>query len=202
MADGYKELDSKLGQEASRLSGSTDAYQKNTGDAIKQLNSIITDNAKRANPEAAQMLNDADLAWAKLVRVEGATKAAAGNKVNNGIFTPSQLLSAVRGADDSVRGRSTARGDALMQDWAQSGIKVLGDKVQNSGTFDRGINGAALAGLATNPHLIAPAAIATGLTAALYNPSITKGINYLSTARPQAAKSLAQGLRKFIPLAH
>ena len=86
--------------------------------------------------------------------------------------------------------------------WAQSGIKVLGDKVPNSGTFDRGINGAALAGLATNPHLIAPAAMATGLTAALYNPSISKGINYLSTARPQSAQSLAQALRQFIPLAH
>ena len=201
LAEGYNELDSKLGLESRRLLSSTDAYQKNTGDAVNQLNSIITDNAKRANPEAAKLLDDSAAAWAKLVRVEGATKAAASNKVNNGIFTPSQLLSAVRGADDSVRGRATARGDALMQDWAQAGIKVLGDKVPNSGTFDRGINGAAIMGAFANPHLIAPAAMATGLTAALYNPSITKGINYLSTARPQAAKSLAQGLRQFIPLA-
>jgi len=199
LADGYKEIDSKLGQEASSYLGSTDAYQKNLGNALKQLNSIVTDNAKRANPQAAQILDNADTAWAKLVRVEGAAKMAAGNKVNTGIFTPSQLMSAVRANDSSVRDRATARGEAYMQDWAQNGLKVLGDKVPNSGTFDRGINGAALVGLGASPGYAIPAGIGIGIGSAAYTKPMQKLAVKLATDRPQGAAMLADALRKYIP---
>lgn len=199
LANGYKEIDSKLTKEIASYSGSTDAYQKNLGDAFKQLQAVITDNAKRANPAAASLIDNADMAWAKLVRVEGAAKAAASNKVNTGVFTPSQLMSAVRGADQSVRDRSTARGDALMQGWAQDGLKVLGDKVPNSGTFDRGANAALIAALAANPHYIAPAAIGIGAGSAMYSPLGQKMAIGLTTRRPPQAQSLANMLRRYVP---
>jgi hypothetical protein len=199
LADGFKEIDSKLNQEIAKYSGSSDVYQRGVGDALKQLQSVITDNAKRANPEAAKLLDGADQGWAKLVRIEGAAKAAASNKSNPGTFTPGQLLSSVRANDQSVRDRATARGDALMQKWAQDGVEVLGDKVPNSGTFDRGANGAALVGLATNPQYIAPAAAAVGATGALYSTPGQKLAVALTTNRGDRAKLLAEKLRNMVP---
>jgi hypothetical protein len=201
LAEGYNELNSKLSKEIARYSGANDVYQQSVGDALKQLQSTLKDNAMRANPDAAKLINAGKEGWANLVRVEGAAKAAASNKVNTGVFTPSQLMSAVRGADTSVRDRATARGDALLQDWAQTGLKVLGDKVPNSGTFDRAVNGAALVGAMTDPTLATSLAGGTAATAMLYSQVGQKALVKLATERPELAQKLAELLRKSAPYA-
>jgi hypothetical protein len=201
LAEGYNELNSKLSKEIARYSGASDVYQRTVGDVLEQLQSTLKDSAMKANPDAAKLINAGKEGWANLVRIEGASKAAAGNKVNTGVFTPSQLMSAVRGADTSVRDRATARGDALLQDWAQTGIKVLGDKVPNSGTFDRAINGASLVAGLTNPTLGAAMAAGTGATAGLYSQAGQKALIKLATERPEYAQKLAELLRKSAPYA-
>lgn len=191
--DGFKRIDSKLGNDAAKFSGSTDAYQSQVGDAIKELQRIITDNAKRANPEAASLLNSADRAWANLVPIEGAAKAAVNHQ---GVFTPSQLNLAIRGADQSVRDRATARGTALMQDLSSAGQKVLGDKIPDSGTAGRAMWGlGALATGALNPAI--PAALVGG--AGLYTSPLQALFRGAVSSRPDLAKPVAEAFNKASP---
>lgn len=170
-AQSFKELDSKLNADIARFNGG-DAYQKKVGEALMEVQRIVTDNAKRANPAAAELFKKADTAWANLVRVEGASVAAKGT---GGVFTPGQLLTAVRGADKSVRDRATARGTALMQDLANAGQSALGNKVPNSGTADRLMLGAA------------------GLGAGFANPAIPLGLLAGASAYTPWAQSLLRG---------
>lgn len=192
-AETFKELDSKLGKEAAEFAGSNDAYQKKLGGAFQQLQAIINDNAKRANPQAAALFKQADEAWANLVRVEGASVGAKGT---GGVFTPGQLTTAVRGADKSVRDRATARGAALMQDLATAGQNVLGNKVADSGTAGRlMLGGGALASSAVSPGI--PLGLLAG--AGLYTPAAQNLLRGLVSARPDAAQPIAEALRKSSP---
>jgi len=193
LPDTYKTLDSKLTSDAARYSGSTDAYQQQLGDAVKELQRVLFTNAKRSNPQAAQMLDSADQAYANLVRIEGAAGAA---KSSNGIFTPGQLLTAVKQADQSVRDRATARGTALMQDLATAGQNVLGNKVPDSGTAGRlgwGVLGAAA--------MKAPVPTVGGLLAgsAAYLPPIQSVLRAAVSSRPQSAQSVSQILNQASP---
>jgi hypothetical protein len=192
-AQSFKELDSKLAKDAARYSGSPDVYQQKVGDALAEVRRIVADNAKRANPQAAEVLKKADRAWANLVRVEGASKAGMNN---NGMFTPGQLNMAVRQADTSVRDRATARGTALMQDLGNAGQRVLGNKVPNSFTTDRAL----LAGGSLGSYMIDPT-IPAGLLAAgaMYTRPMQALLSGAVAARPQGAQATAQALRQASP---
>lgn len=192
-AESFKQLDSKLGLEAGKFSGSSDAYQKQLGDALKEFQRVIVENAKRANPAAADLMAKADAAWANLVRVEGASVAAKGT---GGVFTPGQLNTAVRQADASTRDRATARGTALMQDLSNAGQQVLGNKVQDSGTTGRLLMaGGALSSGVLNPAI--PASLLAG--AAAYSPPAQALLRGLLSARPNEAQAIAEALRKSAP---
>lgn len=192
-AETFKELDSKLTNDIAKFS-SGDAYQQKVGDALKEVQRILTDNAKRANPDAAKALKAADAAYANLVRLEG---AAVGAKGNAGVFTPGQLLTAVRGADKSARDRATARGTALMQDLATAGNAVLGNKVPNSGTADRlWLGGAALGGAG----YVSPYAVGGLLGgAALYSNPAQTLLRGAVSSRPEFAQPVANALQQASP---
>jgi len=195
LADGFKRLDSKLGGDAAKFSKSTDAYQQQVGSAIEELQRIIFENAKRANGGASDALAKADKGWANLVRVEGASKAA---QNTGGVFTPAQLNAAIRAADQSTRGRSVARGTALMQDLGQAGQNVLGNKVPNSGTADRLMLGG---GSLLGAYALSPAA-AGGLIggAAAYSAPAQAILRGLVSARPESAKAIAETVKRSGPL--
>ena len=197
-AQTLKTVSSDIGTKARQYSGSANASEQELGDALTQMGSLVNQQIGRANPTLAPTLDAIDTGWAKLVRVEGAAKSAATNKGNTGIFTPGQLMSAVRGADQSTRDRATARGQALMQDWAQNGLQVLGDRVPNSGTFDRGANAGLLAALASNPQFIPPAAVAAAVGGGAYSSMGQGLLKYGATARPPQAKALSGLLNSFI----
>lgn len=192
-AESFKELDSKLTSDIAIFSKG-DAYQQKVGHALQEAQRIITDNAKRANPEAAALFKKADQAWANLVRVEG---ASVGAKSADGVFTPGQLLTAVRGADKSVRDNATARGTALMQDLASAGQSVLGNKIPDSGTAGRLMTAGSGAAALANP-----VATIGGLLggAALYSNPAQTLLRGAVSARPQGAETLADALRKASPL--
>lgn len=186
-AEKFKEFDSKIGSDIAKFGGG-DAYQQKLGDALKEIQRIVTDNAKRANPKAAEALSAADKAYANLVRVEGASVAAKGSE---GVFTPGQLMTAVRGADKSVRDRATARGTALMQDLASAGNTVLGNKVPNSGTADRLMLGAG--GLSTyflNPLI--PAGLLAG--AGVYTGPVQSLLRGAVSSRHRLAEPVADAI--------
>jgi hypothetical protein len=192
-AEAFKELDSKLAKDVGRYGSSSDVYQQKVGDVLAQVRQIVADNAKRANPQAAGVLKQADAAWANLVRVEGASKAALNHE---GVFTPGQLNAAVRMADTSVRDRATARGTALMQDLGNAGQTVLGNKVPNSFTTDRAL----LAGGGLGAYLVEPT-IPLGLLggAALYTRPVQGLLSGAVAARPQAAQPIANAVRQTAP---
>ena len=192
-AEAFKRIDSKLAKEAARFAGAPDAYQQQLGDALGEVRASITQNALRANPPAAKMMKAADTAYANLVRVEGASKNAL---QSGGVFTPGQLGSAVRQADQSVRDRATARGTALMQDLAGAGQSVLGNKVPNSATADRLMLGAGSLGAGMlNPAI--PLSLLGG--ASLYTSPLQGLLRGAVTARPQAAQAVRQSLLQASP---
>lgn len=193
--EGFKRIDSLLGRKAAEFSGSPDAYQKQVGTAFAELQRIITENAKRANPKAAEMLGKADEAYANLVRIEGASKGAMNS---GGVFTPGQLNTAVRGADRSVRDRATARGEALLQDLGGAGQSVLGNKVPNSFTADRALMALGAGGGAAMLEPTIAAGVLSG--SALYSRPLQTALSRAVSSRPQSAEAIAEALRKSSPL--
>lgn len=186
----YKDVDSELGRIASRYGKSQMASEQEYGDAVKQLQSLLNQQMRRTNPQVAQTLQGIDEGWANLVRVEGAAKAAHNAE---GVFTPAQLNAAIRGADDSVRGRAVSRGTALMQDLGNAGQQVLGNKVPNSGTADRLWAGAGtLAAGALQPGI--PAALIAG--GAAYTRPVQSLLSAAVSARPAAAEPLAGAIAR------
>lgn len=193
-AETMKKVDSELGQMASRYGRSSVASEQELGDALKQLQALLREQVGRNSPEASKAVRAADAGWANLVRVEGAAKAA---KNSDGVFTPAQLNAAIQQADNSTRKRAVSRGTALMQDLGNAGQNVLGNKVPNSGTFDRAALGlGGLASYAVDP-LIPAALIGGGL--AYTNPAqaLLRG---LVSARPGAAQPVAGLLNDAAPM--
>ena len=193
-AEGFRRFDSKSGLEASRFKGSQDAYQKEVGDAILELQRIVLDAGERAKPAASEELRKAKAAFANLVRVENAATRAANQ---GGVFTPGQLGMAVRSTDQSVRDRATARGTALMQDLSTAGQNVLGNKIADSGTPTRLMYG--MGGLGAG--FIDPS-IPLGLLggASLYSTPMQRLLAGSVTKRPQAAKAIAGLLDQSSPM--
>lgn len=194
LPDDYKAIDSELGNLAGRYGKSQVASEQELGDAVKQLQALLRDQMGRSNPKVAGMLKDADEAWANLVRVEGAGKAAKNSP--NELFTPGMLNTAIQTADKSVRKRAVSRGEALMQDLGNAGQQVLGNKVPNSFTTDRAlIAGGGLAGYLVNPAI--PATLLGG--AAGYTAPAQRALVSAVSSRPAGAANLAQSLRGVDP---
>jgi len=190
----YKKADSELGQLVARYSKSSVASEQELGDAFAQLQSLLKQQMIRSNPQVASGLKAADAGWANLVRVENAAGAA---KNAEGMFTPAQLNQAVRATDGSVRKRATARGEALLQDLANAGQQVLGNKVPNSGTTDRALLGAgALGGGFLLDPIIGASLLGSGL---LYTKPGQFLLSNAVTSRPALAEPVANALRKSSP---
>lgn len=186
-----KAVDSELGQMASRYSRSSVASEQELGDALLQLKSNLMGQVKQAYPQVADALNAADTGWANLVRVE---RAATGAVNSGGVFTPAQLGTAVRGADQSVRDRATARGAALMQDLASAGQRVIGNNVPDSGTVGRAIMGAGILGSSALVNPAIPLGLVGG--AAAYTRPIQNALVALVAKRPDMAPVVANYLRQ------
>lgn len=192
-ADVFKRLDSRLGKDAATFAASGDGYQRQLADALTELQSTIAGAGRRANPKADAMFSAADRAYANLVRIEGASKAAHNAE---GVFTPGQLNTAIRQADQSVRGRAVGRGTALMQDLGNAGQQVLGNKVPNSGTADRLM----LGGAGVGAGLLNPA-IPLGLLggAGLYTTPVQSVLRGAVSNRPQSAQAVRDALLQASP---
>lgn len=190
LGDTFKKVDSELGQLAARYGKSPMAGEQELADAVKELQRILREQVAKSSPEFSQAVKAADKGWANLVRVENAAGRAANNE---GVFTPGQLNMAVRGTDRSVRGRATARGDALMQDLANAGQQVIGNKYPDSGTAGRLLSGVGAIGSAAI-HPAIPAALMAG--AAAYAPPIQNFLVYLLTQRPDLAPRAAEIVRR------
>lgn len=141
-----KEVEEALGKEYKNFTGNgAGPHDRNYANAVRELQAQVRDLAARSNPQYADELTKINNGYAMLTRVE---TAAANTK--DGVFTPAQFRNAVVQADNTVRHRASAAGQALMQPLASAGEQVLPRVLSESGTAPRrmvqGLTAAALYG--------------------------------------------------------
>lgn len=184
----FKRMTSELGRMARQYRGSSVASERDLGSAFQELQRSLRQTLSRVNPDHAADLAKADSAYALMLRVENAA-GRAGSK--EGVFSPAALRGAVRQMDTSLRKRSFARGDALMQDFAESAENVLGPRVPDSGTAGRAMLPLSVpAALAYADPLMAAG---TGLAMLPYTPMGQRAFANMMTQRAPAAAQ-ASGL--------
>ena len=191
--DTYRQVDSELDTLYRNWKKGKDPADRDFAEKIFKLKNAFHQAARRSNPQAVEGLDAAGAGYANLVRVEGAAK---GSKATDGLFTPNKLNIAAGQADDTVRGRGSSHGTALMQDLSRAGQKVLGNKVPNSFSADRGLLG--LGGAAS--YFVDPM-LPTGLLAgsAAYTAPGQSLLRGLVNSRPDVAQPIGQAIRKFSP---
>lgn len=197
-ADTMKIVESDLNRLARQYKGSPDPNQRGLGAAIQEVQASLRRATRRsAGPDLVDQLDAANSAWAQFVRVQD---AAGRIGAKEGVFTPAQLTSAVRGQDKTLRKGAFARGDALMQDLAESGKTALTQEVPDSGTAGRLLAAAAAGGGPLG--LIDPTIATMTALGALPYTSIGGRLTLAALARrPEEARAIAELLRAGAPAA-
>jgi hypothetical protein len=130
-----KDIDGGLRSVADAYRGSPDPANRQMALRIDDVRDALRGALGRQNPpEAIEQLKAIDTGWAMYSRARG---AAARRATSEGVFTPADLLGAIKTADKSAGKGTFAKGDALMQLYAETGQKVLTPKVPDSGTAER-----------------------------------------------------------------
>ena len=186
----FQRLSSKIGADSRQFGSSSDAYQQRLGEAASELQRVLDTAASRSNPQAGAELRAANEGWANLVRVEQAAKAGANNE---GVFTPAQLMNAIKTTDQSVRGRAVSRGGALMQDLANAGQTVLGNKVPDSGTAGRMMFSGGLGAAGFAEPLVTGSSLALG--SGMYTPPVQNILRAMVSSRGANAAPVANALQ-------
>lgn len=186
-----KTIESELGRLARGYRSSADFDSRQLGDAVREAQAAIRRMVERQNPNLAPELAKINEGWANYVRLES---AAALIGARDGVFSPAQLLSAVKASDRSVRKGAFSRGDALMQDLAETGKRVLGDTVPDSGTASRTLAALGAGGF------IEPTTATLGAVGMLpYTRAGQSMANAALTSRPAAASRFAELMRVYGP---
>jgi len=156
----FKSIESELSRLAGQYGSSSDAAHQMLGARIGDVVTAMRQNLERVNPRHADELRSINSGWAMYARMR---TAAANRRGSEGVFTPGDLLTAVKRGDRSVQKGSFARGDALMQDFAEAGQRVLPSKVPDSGTAGRSLTSLLTAGGLgyLNPKVLAGVAAAS-----------------------------------------
>jgi hypothetical protein len=138
MMDGqtFKGVESELSRIAKELRADPSFDNRELGSAIREALVSVRESLERNNPMFAGRLQKINESFSKLVTLENAASRLG---TDDGVFTPAQLMSAVRATDKSSRKNKFARGEAAMQDLAREGKKTFGAKYPDSGTVGRSI---------------------------------------------------------------
>lgn len=189
-----KQVDSELGRLIRGYRSSANFDERQLGDALRETQSALRSMVERGNPDKAKQLSAINDAFAKFIRVE---RAAGGVGTKEGVFTPAQLLSATKATDSSLRKGQFARGNALLQDVAESAKDTIGNKYPDSGTAGRLGQLGALGAYVYNPLLAA----GEGGLAALYGTKAGRNaLMALISKRPDIAPQIAEQLRLAAPV--
>lgn len=193
--ESFKRIQSDLRRIGTGYMRSASEDERQLGSAVLQLGRNVTDLLKRSDPAKKALLDKADEAWAGLIRIE---RAAGSVGAADGVFTPSQLLSASKASDQSLRKTASAHGNALLQDWAETAKGVIDETVPNSGTFDRAIIGGGVLGSTLNPGAALPYWGALGAAKAGsmlgYSPAGRGAIGAMLSGRPELMREIGRGI--------
>jgi len=190
-----KEIESFLGDLASKFQKSLDPSEAQLADALREVQDTLRQMVTRSNPQYADQLKAINTGYANFYRIQ---RAGAAVGAQEGVFTPAQLQNAVKALDRSKDKSQFARGNALMQDLSDPAKAVMAQSIPNSGTVDRGLAAAtlfSLGGGASVSPLMAPAAVAS----LGYVPGGRRIAQALLTERPQAVRELGTAAAKYAP---
>lgn len=193
----FKALDEELGAAARSARNAGGPNARYFAEVVEGIQDDLDALLARVNPKAAEGKQAADEAYANLVRLEEAAGSAEAAR-RGGVFTPSQLNSAVRRTETGSRNARYARGDALMQDLSDNAMQVLPNTVPDSGTPLRGLmTGGLLSGggvaLGVEPATAAAAVAGVGTAAAAYSRPAQAIANAFYRATDPAGKLQALG---------
>lgn len=179
----WKQLDSEL-NEAIATTGNVEVKA-----ALQEIQNILWREAARHSKDFKVAMDNADKAYANLVRIEGAANRSL---ANDGVFSPAQLMMAIRGADTSARRRQTAAGKGPMMEDARAAQAVIPNREPSSGTAERLASmmfmGASLPGMFVNPLAAASLPLAGAIGYAGSSPAAQRVLT-------QGAGMLAPGIR-------
>ena len=189
-----KKVQEHLGDRVQAYSGVTNADDKAVGEMLKDTLDALMDTVERQNPKYAGRLKEINRAYAKFVRIEGASAKLNGNTA----FTPKQFGQAVKQADRSTRKRAIAAGRGLMQDVGED-AGILGQKIPDSGTAGNLITNNILLGTIGGAGLgmVSPWMIAIpGLSKMLYSEAGMKVFNKWINSG-QSRQALREAVKKY-----
>lgn len=192
--DNLKAAQAALRDKAVPFSRATDAYQNQLGQALKDADASLRGLIERSNPQYSQQLNAINEAYRVMKTAQRASSSVA---AEDGVFTPAQLLQAVKAGDKTKDHRAFAEGTAYLQDLAGPAKRVLASQYPDSGTAGRFLMGGLLggAGLASPASLVGAAG-----AAGLYTQPAQQALSLLMNSRPEIAKQLAESIRKTSPM--
>lgn len=190
----FKQVESELTALSAPYRASPDAAQKQLAAALDELKHNLRDGLERSNPGIAPELAKANRSYAMLSRVEDASM---NRRTADGVFTPADLLGAIRGdARRTGRRKAFARGDALMQGLAEAAQGVLPQNVPDSGTPER-LAVMGLLGLGDVSNYITPGTLAgIGAAALPYTGPALSLANRLAQPAGPVRNALSQGIRQ------
>lgn len=174
------------------FANSTDPDQRAMGEMFGKVADSIKDLARNSTDEAKRLFSAADTAYSRYLPIE---EAVAASRVT-GVFSPQQLLNA---AKKEAGTRRFAQGDAPLQEWAQTGARVLGPNAPAESSMTKMVGGVGMLGA---PFFLSQPGVAVGGlgAAAMYSPAIQRALSYAITERPEYAKALADALRRSTPM--
>ncbi|HXU06653.1 MAG TPA: hypothetical protein VN903_37110, partial [Polyangia bacterium] len=129
--------------EAKKRSENGDVRQQ--GLLLDAVQEAIDRMMSRENPGLADEMSAVDNGYAKFKIVQ---RAAGYPGTQAGVFTPSQLLRAIRDKDPRKDKANFAQGEARMQDFGNAAKKVMGDTLPDSGTPTQALVAALMESLA------------------------------------------------------
>lgn len=189
-AQTYKDAESELGRLATKYQGDPSADKQLLGDALQEAQAALRSLLERsAGPGLAKDAKAANAAWAEFKRMQRASTFLG---AEDGMFSPENYLNAVRALDKSKDKGRFARGDAMGQDLAQDAVRVMGKKVNDSGTPFRTMMSEPLKGV-TSAVLTSPVSLAYTKT----GQNLLRAL--LTDKRPAGAKLLASELEMIAP---
>lgn len=178
-----------LDKQIARLDRTQNPADEYLSDELQKLRSTFFDWAGRAAPDKVQDFRNANAAFANMVRVN----RAAGASKKDGVWTPDQLLGAIKANADDAR---FAAGGLPMQQLGQDAAQVLPSQIPTSGTVERfivnGLGGAgATAGTALAPALATALPLYGGL-AMRHLPGIDTALQSMAMKRPEPLVDLGE----------
>jgi hypothetical protein len=177
--EAFKEAESDLGKYASKLlnNPNSTAWDRDLGDAYRETQAILRRSLEAANPESADQIRSANAAFSRMLRVGDASMRPGADP---GVFTPAQFQQSVK---KYANQRQYQRGNAPMQDIADAGRTVLGQRVPDSGTPYRSLIAMLGMGMA-DPTMLLKLGIGTGAIGGLYSSPGQRVLASMLTRRP------------------